>query len=284
MKFDLDQTAIEAVFDVPDNDGLFSASQQSYFRALGARRPAVFLAFPPKAAGTFLRQAVIGLTGGDLVRIVHAQGGRDAQPYLPTFLAYFHGGVCKGPMVSHVHMQALPSNVHFVEAFDLRPVIMVRSIPDMLASYCDMLDREPGALRQGLNGVVPLGWPALSRARKADFLIDMLAPWYVNFFATWFDYAARAQDRVLVLRYGDFLAAPAPALQTLLAHSRLPVSLEACEDVLEDIWFVRDTLRFNHGKEGRGADYFSPAHLAQLERLMSHHPVLDGHQADLLGR
>ena len=50
------------------------------------------LAFAPKAAGTYLRSAAIAAMDGQLVRTVHAQGGRDASFYLPTFLLYYAGG------------------------------------------------------------------------------------------------------------------------------------------------------------------------------------------------
>ena len=40
-------------------------------------------------------------------------------------------------------MQALPANCHFIDALELRPVTMLRSVPDMLASYLDMLAAEP---------------------------------------------------------------------------------------------------------------------------------------------
>ena len=75
------------------------------------------------------------------MRTVHAQGGRDASFYLPTFLMYYAGGFPARPLVTHVHMQALPANRHFIEALDLKPVIMMRAIPDMLA----VLSRHAGA-------------------------------------------------------------------------------------------------------------------------------------------
>jgi hypothetical protein len=282
MEFDLDQTAIEAVFDLPGNEGVFPPRQLNYLRALGARRPSVFLAFPPKAAGTFLRQAAIELSGGDLVRIVHAQGGRDAQPYLPTFIAYYHGGVCAGPMVAHVHMQALPANLHFIDVFGIRPVVMIRSIPDMLASYRDMLDSDPAAQQQGLNLAVPPDWNALGDADKADYLIDMLGPWYASFYATWLARAAQKDSRTLVLHYDEFLADPAHVLRRILEHSGIAASAQECAATIGDVWVDRARLRFNQGRQGRGAASFSDAHHRRLARLLDHYPVLQDKHLKLL--
>src|ERR1700761_1314594 len=120
MHATIDSRAIDAAFAQPDTDGNFTGVFADYLRSLGMKRPVLFFAFAPKAAGTFLRSAAIDAVDGQLVRVVHAQGGRDAQLYLPIFLNYYLGGVCEGPLVAHVHMQALPANRSFLTAFGIR--------------------------------------------------------------------------------------------------------------------------------------------------------------------
>lgn len=281
MNFDLDQNAIQAVFDLPDNEGAFAPSQQQYLRQLGAQRPAVFMAFPPKAAGTFLRQAVIEASGGDLVRVVYAQGGRDAQPYMPTFLGYYLGGLCAGPLVAHVHMQALPSNVSFLNAFGIRPIIMLRSVRDMLVSYRDMLDADPSSQRQDLNIAIPEDWTTRDARAKGDFLVDMLGPWYASYYATWLALAQQAGSQILVLGYGELLAAPQDVLHRILLHSGIDTSLEECASTMGDVWIDRSRLRFNQGREGRGATQLSDAQQDRIKALLSQYPVLRDRLAEI---
>ena len=211
----IDGKAVTAVFTQPRFDGSFPSGLAEYLNALAHRRPVLLFAFAPKAAGTFLRSAAIEAVDGQLVRITHAQGGRDAQPYLPVFVNYYLGGVCDGVLVAHVHMQALPANRHFLEILGIRPIIMLRSISDMLASYWDMLTESPEARAEGLNCIIPDGFPDLSDAQKADFMIDMIAPWYVSYFATWLDYLrqrnrATQSERALHQRAMDFHLGPDP--------------------------------------------------------------------------
>ena len=123
--------------------------------------------------------------------MTHAQGGRDATPYLPTFLTCYLDPDTL-PMITHVHMQALPANRNFVDAFGLKPVIMIRNLPDMLASYWDMLDIDPVARADGLNCLIPSNFVDKSRDAKADFMIDIVAPWYCELFRTWKDFADAA--------------------------------------------------------------------------------------------
>lgn len=282
LQISLDHRDHDLLFNLPGNDGAYSAEQLAHLHKLGARRPAIFLAFPPKAAGTFLRTAAAHAVGGAVLRIVYAQGSRDAQPYMPTLVAYYLGGFCAGPMVAHVHMQAFPVNVSLLEALDIRPVIMMRSISDMLASYWDMLDRDNGP-NLGINCTIPPDFRTLPDERKADFMIDVIAPWYAGYYATWLDYAERAVDRVCVLNYGGFLDDPAGTLMRLLKHSGLPRDLPQCQQAIDAVWQDRFNHRFNEGVEGRSHRYFSIKHLTHIGRLLSYYPAAGRHRAELIG-
>ena len=282
MNANLDGNAINAAFAQPNFDGSYPAGLGEYLNALGARRPVVLFAFAPKAAGTFLRSAAIDAIGGQLVRITHAQGGRDAQLYLPILIQYYMGGVCEGPLVAHVHMQALPANRHFLEILGIRPIIMLRSIPDMLASYWDMLMQSPQARAEGLNCLIPPDFADFPDAAKADFMIDIVAPWYVSYYATWLDYVAEAPGETCLLRYADMRSDPAAVLESALWHAGLPHTRDECRAALDIAWKGRSGLRFNRGVSGRGKTYFTSDHLDRLARMLSYHPVLAEYAAELL--
>jgi hypothetical protein len=281
MSMDLEPNAIGAAFAQPNNDGSFSGAFAEYLAELGRRRPAIVFAFPPKAAGTFLRTAAVLAIDGQLMRIVHAQGERDAQPYLPLLVSYYLGGMTDKTLVAHVHMQALQANRYFIEAFDLKPIVMLRSIPDMLASYWDMLESDDAALADGLNSHFPPHFRALQHEEKADYLVDILGPWYVGYYATWLEYAEASPARVCVLNYDALLQQPALLLEQALAHARTPRPREICEAAIEAIWREKALFRFNRGELARGRTYFSETQRARIRRMLSYYPVLD-RSADLL--
>lgn len=278
----LSPESASAVFAQPRPDGGFDGQVRVHLRQLGRRRPVVLLAFPPKAAGTYFRTAVVWAVEGQLVRAVHAQGGRDAQLYLPTFVSYYAGAVTTLNMVAHVHMQALPANIQFLEMFDIRPIVMTRSIPDMLASYWDMLENDPEARKDGLNCLIPPDFCDMPERAKADFLIDILGPWYASYFATWYRYAESDPDRVCMLAYDEFRDEPADTLMRAVAHARLPRSFEQCRAALDRAWGMRDKCRYNKAESGRGELYFEAEHIARLERMLRAYRVLAPHTAHLL--
>jgi hypothetical protein len=277
----IDNNAIQAVFAQPAPDGAFEGDLLKYLRSVGARRSILFLAFAPKVAGTFFRQSAMHAITGDLYRTSHAQGGRDGVPYLPNLLACYLDKDLR-EIVVHIHMQAFAANRNLMSAFGIRPVIMLRNIADVLASFWDMLESDPVARAQCLNCVVPDGFVELSRARKADFIVDIIAPWYASYFASWKSFVDEAPKQVCVLRYGDFCQAPAKSIHAALAHAGFAVSSDVCADAVERVWLERDKFRYNKGAEGRGKSYFSPAQLAEISRKLSHYPQLDAWMPDLM--
>lgn len=282
MSLVLDVEAASAIFVLPRSDGSFEPEQTAYLRALGQRRPSVLLAFAPKCAGTFLRSAAIHAVDGQLTRIVHAQGGRDATPYLPTYVLYLAGGFPAATLVTHAHMQALPANRNFIEALDLKPAIMLRSVPDMLVSYLDMVGSEPASANHWLNVAIPDAFARWDGAARADFLIDTIMPWYASYFATWLAYARDAPRRVQILRYRDFRADPASILGAVLAHAGLPRSPEVCALAVAAAWETRHDNRFNRGVEGRGGERFTAAQKRRIERLLFEHYGLEAWRDDLM--
>lgn len=282
MTVQIDDVAVSAAFSQPDNDGTFPQEFAQYLDGICHRRPVVLLPFAPKAAGTFLRSAIVSATGGQLVRAVHAQGGRDAQLYLPVFIRYYYGDVCEAPMVVHAHMQGFPANLRFIEALDLNVPVMIRSISDMLASMWDMFLNEPAMRIEAVNCIVPDGFADSSDAQRADYMMDMFAPWYVSYFASWLPYAVAHPERVLLLRYSELLQSPASVLGKILAHAGLPKSESECTRAMNEVWDERKIFRFNRGVNGRGRQYFSAGHLAQLKRMISHYGVLDACAEELL--
>lgn len=281
MSIVIDSSALNAIFAVPQSEGVYEDPTLSYLREMGARRPLLLLAFAPKAAGTFLREAAVRATGGQLVRLVHAQGGRDGTLYLPYLLSYYLPENAPA-IVSHVHMQALPANRNFIDALGLKPVIMLRDLSDMLASYLDMLERDPIARAEGLNCQVPSTFLHMTREERLDFMIDVIAPWYASYFATWNDFADEEPETVCVLRYNDFRADPVQALWTALAHADFTVPRERCEAALNAVWEERGQFRFNQGIAGRGRRTFSPARIDRLRKLLSFYPQLRPWMPELL--
>jgi hypothetical protein len=266
--------AVAALFASPRIDGAFEDGLLGVARALGHRRPLVLLPFAPRCAGTFLRTAAIEAIGGQLMRFVHAEGGRDASLYLPWLIAYFSGALTPDIAVTHVHMPAAAANRHLIDAFDLHPCVMRRSIPDSLSSLLAMIEDDPD-VPIGFSFLKPPGFADMAATRRADVLIDLMGPWYAQFYASWKAYAEDTPERVLLADYSDFCEAPADVLEQVLAHARAPQPFRTCTAAIAAVWAEREKFRCNRGVPHHRAAPFSAAQLVRLERFVSYYAVLD---------
>lgn len=266
--------AIDVLFAMPRIDGAFENKLLAAARALGHRRPLVLLTYAPRCAGTFLRTAAIEACNGQLVRFTHAEGGRDASFYLPWLIAYFNGALTPGTAVTHVHMPAATANCHLIDAFDLHPCVMRRSIPDSLLSLLSMIEDDPG-MPIGFSFLLPTGFADMPAVKRADILIDLMGPWYAQFYASWKTYSEAQPERVLITDYADFCAAPADTLELILAHARAPQAYDTCAAALASVWTERDKFRCNRGLPHHRAAPFTAAQRARLERFVSYYSVLD---------
>lgn len=270
----LGPAALDAIFVSPHIDGVFEGELLETAQELGRRRPLVLLAFAPRTAGTFLRTAAIEALGGQLMRFTHAEGGRDATLYIPWLLAYFRGALTADVAVTHMHMPAATANRHLLDAFGLHPCVMRRSIPDSLQSLLAMIEDDP-AMPIGFSFQLPPNFADSDATRRADMLIDLMGPWYAQYYASWKAYSDAAPGRVLFTDYADFCSEPADVLEQILAHARAPQPFDRCQGAIDAVWRVREQFRCNRSRASHKAAPFTPAQRQRLARLVSYYPNLD---------
>lgn len=281
MGFEINAEVLQSIFVLPDPDGRYTPELENYFSDIASRRKIALFSFPPKCGGTFLRSAAVAALKGQIYRACYSQGGGEMQFYLPVFLWYF----CNfdmPQMVTHVHMQARMSCRNFIRQFNMKPVTMIRSVPDMLVSCRDMFLNDPNEIRENMMCAVPEVFRIWGPEKQADFMICMLAPWYFSYLSSWITYAREEPERVLLLHFEDFRASPTDALMKSLAHFGLPQTRETCESATKLVWANRQKFRYNKGENGRGKDFFSSEHFKILEKMFAQYPALAGYHDELL--
>ena len=78
------------------------------------------------------------------------------------------------------HCRATGPNTQILQAFGIRPVILVRRLDDIVLSLSDFYNG--GATVNTFYGDV---WPTLDQPAKYDLIIDHMMPWYASFYASW---------------------------------------------------------------------------------------------------
>jgi len=222
----------------------------------------IFIACVPKSASTFLKNLLVNVTGYRDLFTVYAAGQSEHEIYLPTLRDSAHVDT-----VTQQHCRASDANIHLMQAFGIRPVVLVRNTFDSVMSLLDFYDQ--GAFQ---TSYFRADWPALDRATKIDLLIENVIPWYFQFVASW-DLAEKQKRLELQwLTYEELVADKPASVLNVLEFYGLGASRAAVDQRIKEIESEGRKNRFNKGVTGRGARGLTEQQKEQIRRLTRFYP------------
>jgi hypothetical protein len=225
----------------------------------------LFIACVPKSASTFLKNLLVNLTGYHDLFTVYAAGQSEHEIYLPTLRDSAHIDT-----VTQQHCRASDANVHLMQAFGIRPVVLVRNIFDSVMSLLDFYNK--GAFQ---TSYFRADWQALYEETKIDLLIENVIPWYFQFVASW-DLAEKQQRlEVHWLSYEDLVADKPSSVLRVLQFYGLGAARRGVEQRIREIESEERKIRFNKGVTGRGGSGLSDRQKEQIRRLTRYYPSTD---------
>ncbi|HEU4479640.1 MAG TPA: sulfotransferase domain-containing protein [Pyrinomonadaceae bacterium] len=225
----------------------------------------LFIACVPKSASTFLKNLLVNLTGYRDLFTVYAAGQSEHELYLPTLRESAHLDT-----VTQQHCRASDANVHLMQAFGIRPVVLVRNILDSVMSLLDFYNK--GAFQ---TSYFRNDWPLLDQETKIDLLIENVIPWYFQFVASW--ELAEKQKRLEMhwLSYEDLIADKPSSVLKILEFYGLGASRHGVEQRIREIESEGQKIRFNKGVKGRGTSGLNNRQIEQIRRLTRYYPSTD---------
>jgi len=225
----------------------------------------IFIACAPKSGSTFLKNLLLNLTGYQDAFMVFSPGQFEQELYLPTVLE-----TAALDTVTQQHARASDANLHLMQAFGLRPVVLVRNIFDSVVSLLDFYDK--GAYR---NSYFRADWQSLDRDTKIDLIIDNLVPWYFQFVASW-DLAEK-QKRIEVewLTYEDLIADKTSAVLRILEFYGLGAARRGVGQRINEIESEGRRNRFNKGVAGRGKSGLNDTQKDRIRAICRYYPTTD---------
>lgn len=264
MPHDANELARKLILKLPGREGVLPHADELR-AAARKRKPVVLVACMPKSGSTFLANAIAAATGYPLHSLVYAYFRNAQDLYLPALLR-----TLAVPTVTQQHVVATRPNLELIDLFHLKTVVLVRNIFDVVVSLRDH------CLREGVEtpaGVIDDAFPHLPKSEQYDLLIDVAAPWYFGFYASWFRASQNGGCDPLWLTYETLFAEPLPILHKLLEFCEAPQSVDAVRAALEK---AREAgSRFNKGVTGRGTDELSAGQKERLAGLARRHPTTD---------
>ncbi|MFZ0062083.1 MAG: sulfotransferase domain-containing protein [Pyrinomonadaceae bacterium] len=225
----------------------------------------IFIACVPKSASTFLKNLLVNLTGYRDLFTVYAAGQSEHEIYLPTLRESAHFDT-----VTQQHCRASDANVHLMQGFGIRPVVLVRNIFDSVMSLLDFYDQ--GAFQ---TSYFRADWPLLNKETKIDLLIENVIPWYFQFVASWDLVEKQKRLEVHWLSYEDLVADKPTSVLKVLEFYGLGASRRGIEERIEEVESEGQKIRFNKGVAGRGGEGLNDRQKEQIRRLTRFYPSTD---------
>ena len=226
----------------------------------------IFIACVPKSASTFLKNLLVSLTGYRDVFMVYAAGQTEHEVYLPTLREYAHFDT-----VTQQHCRASDANVHMMQAFEIRPTVLVRNIFDSVMSLLDFYNNQ-GAFH---NSYFRADFQSLDEQTKVDLLIDNVIPWYMQFVASWSLVEKQKRLEINWLRYEDLISDKPAAVQGVLNFYGLGARTKDIEAKIAETESESRKIRFNKGVAGRGGTGLSDQQKDRIRRLSKYYPSTD---------
>ena len=225
----------------------------------------IFIACAPKSGSTFLKNVLVSLTGYRDAFMVYTPGQFEQDIYQPAL-----SGLASFDTVTQQHCRASDANVQMMQAFGIRPVVLVRNIFDSVMSLFDFYNKGAFA-----NSFFRADYLTLDNETRLDLIIDNLVPWYFQFAASWDLVEKQKRLELTWLRYEDMISDKPATIQTVLNFYGLNAPLRGIEERISEIESEKRRSRFNKGVAGRGETELSDSRKRRIREYARYFPSTD---------
>lgn len=226
----------------------------------------IFITCAPKSGSTFLKNVLVGVTGFRDMFSVYASLQNEQELDLPHFVKF--GNV---NTVTQQHARASEANMQMMQAFGVRPTVLVRNIFDTTASLLDFYSKGFAFStffdKEDFN--------SFSDDEKIDILIQYALPWYFQFVASW---QQAEKDHRLEMKWVTFeqmVSDKSGAVADILSFYGISAPNEFIEQKIAENEEKKDTNRFNKGIVGRGKAVLSETQRDRIKELAKAFPSTD---------
>lgn len=206
----------------------------------------IFLACMPKSGSSFLREALLNITGFPRGYARQEYDGRiffehnEHDVFEEKVVSLYKTGV-----VIQQHTKGTLHNYRVMNKYGVKPLILYRNIFDIVVSLKDHYERESQHLPVGY---IPEQYFELDDEGKYLFIIKNNLPWYFDFLSSWLE--ASRHISMLEINYEEMVADRLATLSKILAFYQMNYSHTQIEDALSQV--DQKKSRKNVGRAGRG--------------------------------
>ncbi|MFM9903962.1 MAG: sulfotransferase domain-containing protein, partial [Pyrinomonadaceae bacterium] len=173
--------------------------------------------------------------------------------------------------VTQQHARASEPNIQIMQAFGVRPTILVRNIFDTTVSLLDFYTK--GFVFSTYFDKAE--FLSFDEEQKIDLLIEFVLPWYFQFVASWQRAEQEKRLEMNWVTYEEMIADKAATVARILAFYGIKVPADSIEQKIASVESKKEQNRMNKGIAGRGMTVLSDSHRKRIGKLARHFPSAD---------
>ncbi|MFT4781976.1 MAG: hypothetical protein ACI9SD_001667 [Pseudohongiellaceae bacterium] len=205
----------------------------------------IWLVCAPKSGSTWLTGILADILKWDSVKLVPSFGNREQELDLSPLLAK---GVKGNLLTPHQHCRYSSYTHEVIDALGTKVILQVRNIFDTVISFYDHIENEGPTFPSGFMD--QQSWDALSEQDRWAYLVDLVVPWYFNFYCSWLSSPLYAQGRIKLVTYNELRNETAETVSAVLDFCGESKNTDIIQASL--VKLKKKNTRQNKGIVGRG--------------------------------
>lgn len=232
------------------------------------KRNHIFITCSPKSGSTYLLQLLATILDYD-IRIFIAAFDQTEQDVFEDAIEKAK----KLNTVTHQHTRCTNNTIRLLNKHQIKPLVLTRSLYDSVISMRNHMIQEPE------NSWWPMAYIdedfyKLDTSSQYDFVIDLILPWYINYYVSWYKYTSVKNKDVLWITYEELMKDKVGMLNRILEYYSIDHKVDE-EVLLAAEAKIKGKTRKTVLKGNDQKVYLSESQKGKINRLTDYYPNVD---------
>lgn len=237
-------------------------------KIFGGKGQFIFVNTVPKSGSTYLRNILLELTGYHRAHMVSEYKDNEQDLYLPRVIDTFGKNI-----VVHQHTKATERNIAILRGISARPIVHLRNIYDCIVSLRDFFDSSERP--RMFLAQIDRNYKTLDEEQKLNMLVDFAAPWYINFYVSWYEAERRGEVDMLWTTYEELVEDTHQLTERILKWYGLEKRISYIDSAIGVVSEKKSRNRYNKGVKGRGEYMLSDSQKERIRNMAKYYPKVD---------
>ena len=239
------------------------------YRQISKKRKHAWIVAAPKSGSTWLNVMLKDALGWFNAGLTPAISHREPEPEPRRLMSVSRTGNLISP---HTHSKYSVPTRDFIIRANVKVILQIRDIFDSVISFRDHANQNNGAVFS-MALIEDKRWKILTDADKLAFIIELVVPWYINFYCSWITSELFDTDHVYLCQYESLKDDPLAELTDIMTYLGETPGESRLREVIDSS--NAKFTRKNKAIVGRGNDELSSDQKKKIISYTRFYPDID---------